>query len=285
MAHILPVRARYRVYHRPVTSAAAPSGPATVPGRARGLAGLTPTRPGRRPRSWALYDFANTIFSFAVVSGRDRAVPRRTPVRRARRQRCWLSIAIVVERRHQRARVADPRGLLGPRRWPDAVPAVLHGAVHRRDVLHRSTCRRSAGSILFIVANFAYQAALIYYDATLKIGQLSGDARQAVRARHGHRLLRDGLRRDLLIFFLDVPVADRFRLTSLLFLLFAIPIFVFVREPRIDGQRGDHRRPRSGTRSGSSGGRSRTRARSRDSGGSSSAGSSIPMRSTRSSWS
>jgi len=34
-----------------------------------------------------------------------------------------------------------------------------------------------------------------------------------------------------------VPVADRFRLTSILFLVFAIPIFVFVREPRIDGQK------------------------------------------------
>ena len=30
----------------------------------------------------------------------------------------------------------------------------------------------------------------------------------------------------LLIFFLDIPVADRFRLSALLFLLFAIPIFL-----------------------------------------------------------
>ena len=37
------------------------------------------------------------------------------------------------------------------------------------------------GLVLFIVANFAYQAALIYYDATAQDGQLPGDAGQAVR--------------------------------------------------------------------------------------------------------
>jgi UMF1 family MFS transporter len=35
----------------------------------------------------------------------------------------------------------------------------------------------------------------------------------------------------LAIFLLDIPVVDRFRLTALLFLVFAIPIFLFVREP------------------------------------------------------
>ena len=32
------------------------------------LAGLTPSGRARVPASWALYDFANTIFSYAVVS-------------------------------------------------------------------------------------------------------------------------------------------------------------------------------------------------------------------------
>ena len=35
----------------------------------RGLGGLTPSGRAIVPISWALYDFANTIFSFAVVSG------------------------------------------------------------------------------------------------------------------------------------------------------------------------------------------------------------------------
>ncbi len=36
---------------------------------ARGLAGLTPSGRAIVPAAWSLYDFANTIFSFAVVSG------------------------------------------------------------------------------------------------------------------------------------------------------------------------------------------------------------------------
>jgi UMF1 family MFS transporter len=36
----------------------------------------------------------------------------------------------------------------------------------------------------------------------------------------------------LLIFFLDIPVIDRFRLTALLYLAFAVPIFLVVRERR-----------------------------------------------------
>ena len=35
----------------------------------------------------------------------------------------------------------------------------------------------------------------------------------------------------LAIFFLDVPVEDRFRLASIMFAFFSIPIFVFVKEP------------------------------------------------------
>ena len=36
--------------------------------RRGGLAGLTPTGRARVPLGWALYDFANTIFSYAIVS-------------------------------------------------------------------------------------------------------------------------------------------------------------------------------------------------------------------------
>ena len=92
------------------------------------------------------------------------------------------------------------------------------------------------GLVLFIVANFAYQAALIYYDATLKT--VSYPATRGKLSGLGTGIGYCGtVFVGLLIFFLDVPVADRFRLTAVLFLVFAIPIFVFVREPRIDGQK------------------------------------------------
>jgi UMF1 family MFS transporter len=87
------------------------------------------------------------------------------------------------------------------------------------------------GLALFILANFAYQAALIYYDATLKTvsypetrGKLSG-----IGTAIGYC---GTVFAGLLIFLLDIPVVDRFRLTAILFLVFAIPIFLVVRERR-----------------------------------------------------
>ena len=72
------------------------------------------------------------------------------------------------QRRHQRAGVADPRRLSdrGGRRLPFLL--LFTAAVHRPDVRHRDVAPL-VGLILFIVANFAYQAALIYYDASLKL--------------------------------------------------------------------------------------------------------------------
>ena len=106
-----------------------------------------------------------------------------------------LSVSVALSVGHQRARVADPRC---------ASPTVAAGGCRSCSCSPRcASARRSSsptspplvGLALFIVANFAYQAALIYYDATLKTvsypetrGRLSGH-------RDGHRLLRDDLRR------------------------------------------------------------------------------------------
>ncbi len=92
------------------------------------------------------------------------------------------------------------------------------------------------GVALFIVANFAYQAALIYYDATLKT--VSTPASRGRLSGIGTGIGYCGtVFIGLLIFLLDVPVQDRFRLTSILFLVFAIPIFWFVRERRRPDER------------------------------------------------
>ena len=48
------------------TAEASPGSALPRPG---GLAALTPSGRAIVPAAWALYDFANTIFSFAVVSG------------------------------------------------------------------------------------------------------------------------------------------------------------------------------------------------------------------------
>jgi len=220
----------FRAYHRRVTSAAAPSGPATGPVRARGLAAWTPSSRAVVPVSWALYDFANTIFSFAVVSG---AIGLYLVDQFGERDgNLWLSVAIVASVGIN-ALVSPILGAFSDR-GPGRMPFLLFfTALCIGATFFIGTLAPVVGVVLFIVANFAYQAALIYYDATLRSvsypstrGKLSG--------------LGTGIGYcgtvfvGILIFALNVPVADRFRLTSLLFLLFAIPIFVFVREKRID---------------------------------------------------
>lgn len=205
--------------------AAPPDGPATP---ARGLAGLTPSGRTIVPVAWSLYDFANTIFSFAVVSGaiglylNDRLGPRDGAVA--------LSLAVVLSV-GVNAIVSPILGAIsdrGGRRMPfllffTALCIVPTFFVADVPVL--------LGLLFFIVANFAYQAALIYYDATLKLvsrpetrGRLSGIG---TAIGYGGTVFVG-----LLIFLLDVPVLDRFRLAALLYLAFAIPIFLVVRERR-----------------------------------------------------
>ncbi len=207
-------------YHRAVTSTPRPGG----------LAGLTPSGRAVVPAAWSLYDFANTIFSFAVVSGaiglylvNDRQFGERDG-------NALLSIAIVVSV-GLNAAVSPILGAFsdrGGRRMPFLLFFTLLciGAT-----FFIADVPPILGLALFIVANFAYQAALIYYDATLKTvsypetrGKLSG-----IGTAIGYL---GTVFVGLLIFFLDIAVVDRFRLTAILFLLFAIPIFWFVREPR-----------------------------------------------------
>ncbi len=138
------------------------------------------------------------------------------------------------------------------------------------------------GLVLFIVANFAYQAALIYYDATLKT--VSYPATRGKLSGIGTAIGYCGtVFVGLLIFFLDVPVADRFRLTAILFLVFAIPIFL-VRPRAADGRREGRDGGRHPRRLRPAPSLDRARARGAGSGPvPRSGGSSTPTRSTRSS--
>lgn len=212
-----------------VAGAQRSSVPATRPG---GLAGLTPSGRTVVPVGWSLYDFANTIFSFAVVSGaiglylNDRFGARDGAI--------YLAIAVAVSV-GLNAIVSPILGAIsdrGGRRMPFLLffTAVCIGAT-----FFTADVPALLGLVLFVVANFAYQAALIYYDATLKTvsfpesrGRLSGIG--TAIGYCGTVVV------GLLIFLLDVPVADRFRLAALLYLVFAIPIFLVVREPRVAGE-------------------------------------------------
>ena len=196
------------------------------------LADLTPSGQARVPAAWAMYDFANTIFSFAVVSGAIGLWLTDSGQFGERDGNFLLSLGIVVSV-GLNAIVSPVLGALsdrGGQRLPFllAFTALCVGATS-----FIADVGATGGLVLFIVANFAYQASLIYYDATLRTvsrpasrGKLSG-----IGVAVGYM---GTIFVGLAIFLLDVPVEDRFRLASVMFAFFAIPIFVYVKE---DGER------------------------------------------------
>jgi len=192
------------------------------------LAALTPTGQARVPAAWALYDFANTIFSFAVVSGAIGLWLTDSAQFGERDGNFLLSLSIVVSV-GLNALVSPILGALsdrGGQRLPFllAFTALCIGATG-----FIADVGATGGLILFIVANFAYQAALIYYDATLRT--VSKPATRGMLSGIGVAVGYMGtIAVGLAIFFLDVPVEARFRLSSVMFAFFAIPIFVFVKE-------------------------------------------------------
>jgi MFS transporter, UMF1 family len=217
-----------------VTSAAPSSGPASTPPTARGLAGLTPSGRAIVPASWALYDFANTIFSFAVVSGAIGLYLVNDNQFGERDGNALLSIAVVVSVGINAA-VSPILGAFSDRGAGRMPFLLFFTLLCIGSTFFIANLPAILGLALFIVANFAYQAALIYYDATLK--SVSYPATRGKLSGLGTGIGYCGtVFVGLLIFALEIPVVDRFRLTALLFLIFAIPIFLFVREPRIDDQ-------------------------------------------------
>jgi UMF1 family MFS transporter len=196
---------------------------------------MTPTGRAIVPASWTLYDFANTIFSFAIVSGAIGLYLVKDTQFGERDGNAVLSIAIVVSV-GLNALVSPVLGAIsdrGGRRLPFLLffTAVCIGAT-----FFIADVPSIVGLVLFIVANFAYQAALIYYDSTLKT--VSTPAARGKLSGIGTAVGYCGtVFVGLAIFLLDVPVEERFRLSALLFALFAIPIFVFVREPAPPGPR------------------------------------------------
>ncbi len=217
-----------------VTGAGLPNGLARSRG---GLGALTPSGRAVVPVAWALYDFANTIFSYAIVSY---AIG------------LWLvddarfgegdgnlafSLAIAASV-GLNAIVSPILGALSDRGGGRRLPYLLFFTL--LCIVPTAFIGWSpplAGLLLFVVANFGYQAALIYYDATLRTvsypatrGKLSG---MGVAIGYCGTIFIG-----ILIFALSLPVESVFLAAAALYGLFAIPLFLAVREPSIPGAQG-----------------------------------------------
>jgi MFS transporter, UMF1 family len=215
----------------------APVVPNDTARRGGGFAALTPSGRAIVPVGWALYDFANTIFSYAVVSFAiglwltdDARFGEGTG-------NLALSLAIVASV-GLNALASPILGALSDRAGGRRLPYLLFFTL--LCIVPTAIIGASppvVGLLLFIVANFAYQSALIYYDATLRTvsypqtrGKLSGIG---VAIGYGGTIFVG-----LLIFLLDLPVASVFLVAAALYGLFAIPLFLVVREPNTAGTPG-----------------------------------------------
>jgi UMF1 family MFS transporter len=217
---------------RQVTASARPSDSAAGAGESPpgGLAGLTPTGRARVPAGWSLYDFANTIFSYAIVSyAMGLWLVEDTQFGKANGPFAF-SVAIAVSV-GLNAIVSPILGALSDRAGGRRLPYLLFFTllcIIPTAVIGQSPAL--VGLVLFIIANFAYQSALIYYDATLKTvsypetrGKLSGIG---VAVGYCGTIFIG-----ILIFLLDLPITAVFFVAAALYGLFAIPLFLVVREP------------------------------------------------------
>ena len=185
----------------------------------------------RRARAaWVGYDFANTIFSFAIVSGAMGLWLTRDDQLGEATGQLAFSIAVAVSV-GLNAIVSPILGALsdrGGRRLPFLLVFTVLCVVPTALIALDGPL---LGLVLFTLANFAYQAALIYYDASIKLvstpegrGRMSGIG---VGVGYCGTVFVG-----LLIGFGEIPVDLRFPLSAGLFALFAIPLFLVVRDPR-----------------------------------------------------
>jgi UMF1 family MFS transporter len=235
-----PIRTRAAAYHPRVATANAQRPASTGLRLIERLAGLTPSGRAGVPVAWALYDFANTIYSYAVVSLAMGlwVVDRMGPAD----GQFWFGIANAASV-GLNALVSPVLGAMsdrGGRRLPylmfftaltitgTAAIGLLPAGMSGLTVL---------GLVLFTIANFSYQAALIYYDATLPVvskpttrGRVSGIG--VAVGYMGTIVIA------LLILITDSGASSlTFLMAAVLFALFALPLFLVVREPRGSGYR------------------------------------------------
>lgn len=188
-------------------------------------------RPGRRAATaWVLYDLANTIFSFAIVStffplwlNQDVGLPDSFFAVASS-----ASMLVVLF-------IAPALGVLSDqvrRRIPFLVASTLACVV---PTVFLGTVPWPAAVLLFVVANVGFQSGLVFYDALLPLvstpstrGRIGG---LGVGVGYLGSILALGLGR-LILSGDESRDAVVFAAAGGMFLLFALPAFFLIREPK-----------------------------------------------------
>ena len=176
--------------------------------------------------SWAVYDLANTIWSYAVFS---RAIGLYLVGRLGDQAgNTWLLLAVMLSVAINAAvspflgAVSDRYG----RRLPFLAAFTLMACLPAMAIPFVDV---PIGVLLFCVANFGYQSALIYYDATLKL--VSTPENRGWISGVGNAIGYVGTVLIALILLLTGLSAEQtFVVAPLLFLILAAPVFVFLKE-------------------------------------------------------
>jgi MFS transporter, UMF1 family len=215
----------FRAFYHPNVATAGVSGSAP---RARGLGALTPSGRAIVPAAWALYDFANTIFSYAIVSTAIGLwLTDASRFGQATGQLVQgIAIATSVGLNAIVSPVLGAMSDRGGRRLPFLLFFTILAIVPSAII---GPTPAALGAVLFAIANFGYQAALIYYDATLASisfpstrGKLSG-----IGVGIGYL---GTIFIALVLIVLNAAVDEIFLLAAVGFAIFALPIFLVVRE-------------------------------------------------------
>ena len=197
----------------------------------RGLGGLTRSGSSIEGLAWALYDFANTIFSFAIVSFAMSLWSIR--FLGEANGTFWFTAAVSVSVLLN-AIVSPVLGAMSDRVGRRKPFLAFFTALCIGGTVAIGVVDIRLGLVAFALANFAYQAALIYYDAILP-----DVARPLARGRLSGIGVALGYCGTLLVgvlLLLGITIEDdrstpsTFVLVGGLFLLFAGPLFLLVRE-------------------------------------------------------